>query len=334
MGEHKNSFRNVIALGLVSFFTDMSTELILALLPGFVIYELKCTRAILGFIEGVAEFLSYVLRTFSGILSDIIRKRKMLVLIGYSVSNFVKPLLTFARSWLEVFSIRVVDRIGKGIRTSPRDALLSESISSKRIGLAFGIHRTLDQAGAIVGPLIALLIVPLLGFRKTFLISLFPGLIAVIILLIFVEEKGAYYSKRESIWKDLSKILNARFIFFLIIAGVFSLGAFNYSFILLKSKELGLPLSLMPLSYLVVNVAHTIIGIPIGYVSDKIGKIKCLFLTYFTFLVTCAAKTVLPIAMKPIIVTGFRSTNPLTSLSLGGTRYSSSSLKLVVLLTL
>ena len=146
-----NSRRNIFALGFVSFFTDMSSEMVFSLLPTFLLGLPGASIAILGFIEGTAEALSYALRAVSGIFSDKFRKRKLFVVIGYGVSNAVKPLFAIARAPLDVFVIRVSDRVGKAVRTSPRDALLSESVSEKRRGAAFGLHRALDQTGAIVG---------------------------------------------------------------------------------------------------------------------------------------------------------------------------------------
>jgi hypothetical protein len=158
-----NSSRNIFALGFVSFFTDISSEMVFSILPTFLLGLPSASIAILGFIEGTSEALSYALRAVSGIFSDKFRKRKLFVLIGYGVSNAVKPLFAVAQAPLDVLVIRVSDRVGKAVRTSPRDALLSESVSEKRQGAAFGLHRALDQAGAIVGPVIASTALLLLG---------------------------------------------------------------------------------------------------------------------------------------------------------------------------
>ena len=139
--------RNVFALGFVSFFTDISSEMCFSLLPTFILGLPGSSRAMLGLIEGVAEALSYGLRAISGVFSDKFRKRKAVILVGYSLSNVVKPLFATAQSALDAFVIRVADRVGKGVRTAPRDALLSETVSDKRRGAAFGLHRTLDQTG-------------------------------------------------------------------------------------------------------------------------------------------------------------------------------------------
>jgi MFS family permease len=149
-----NSRRNIFALGFVSFFTDLSSEMVFSILPTFLLGLPGSSKAILGFIEGVAQALSYALRSVSGVFSDKFRKRKLMVLLGYGLSNVVKPLFAIAKAPLDVLIIRVSDRVGKAVRTSPRDVLLAESVSEKHRGAAFGLHKTLDQAGAIVGPML------------------------------------------------------------------------------------------------------------------------------------------------------------------------------------
>jgi len=284
----RSSFRNLFALGFVSFFTDMSSEMVFSLLPTFLLGLPGSSRAVLGLIEGTAEALSYALRAVSGIFSDKFRKRKMFVLVGYALSNAVKPLFAVARVPFDVFLIRVSDRVGKGVRTSPRDTLLCDSVSEKRRGAAFGLHRTLDQAGAIVGPVIASAAMLILGFtvRDIFWLSLIPGSIALFIILFLVKE---YTGKSTSEFKLLAGIksaLKGNFSLLLIIVGIFSLGAFNFSFVLLNAQEAGIADSLIPLVYAAVNVAHAAIAIPSGVLSDRIGKEKVMLLGYGIFLST------------------------------------------------
>ena len=145
--------RNVTALGLVSFFTDFSTEMVLGVLPFFIVSTLGTPRALLGVIEGSAELTSYAFRMVSGSLSDKAGKRKAFIIAGYGLSTVTKPFFAASTSWLEAFVVRFIDRVGKGIRTAPRDALIADSVSESRVGRAFGIHRTIDQLGAIVGPI-------------------------------------------------------------------------------------------------------------------------------------------------------------------------------------
>ena len=148
---------NVIALGFVSFFTDFSTEMILGVLPLFIVTNLGAPKATLGGIEGSAELISYAFRMVSGSLSDKLGKRKIFVLAGYSLSTVSKPFFALTTGWLGAFFVRAVDRTGKGLRTAPRDALIADSISESSSGKAFGIHRTIDQSGAIAGPIAAFL---------------------------------------------------------------------------------------------------------------------------------------------------------------------------------
>jgi len=284
----RSSVRNLFALGFVSFFTDMSSEMVFSLLPTFLLGLPGSSEAVLGLVEGTAEALSYALRAVSGFFSDKFRKRKVFVLVGYALSNAVKPFFAVARVPFDVFVIRVTDRVGKAVRTSPRDAILSESVSEKHRGAAFGLHRTLDQAGAIAGPVIASAAMIFLGFavRDIFWLSLIPGTIALFIILFLVKERASKSTSEFKLVAGIKSALKGNFSLLLIIVGVFSLGAFNFSFVLLNAKEAGIAASLIPLVYAVVNVAHTAIAIPAGVLSDRIGKEKVMVLGYGIFLST------------------------------------------------
>jgi len=236
-----NSRRNIFALGFVSFFTDLSSEMVFSILPTFLLGLPGSSIAVLGFVEGIAEALSYALRSVSGIFSDKFRKRKLFVLAGYSVSNAVKPLFAVARAPLDVLVIRVSDRIGKAVRTSPRDVLLSESISEKHRGAAFGLHRTFDQAGAILGPVVASTVMLVFGFtmRDIFWLSVIPGAIALLIIVFFVKERASETRGELRLLAGVKAVLQGNFSRLLVIVGVFSLGAFNFSFVLLNAQEAG-----------------------------------------------------------------------------------------------
>jgi len=280
------AIRNVYALGFVSFFTDISSEMCFSLLPTFILGLPGSSAAILGLIEGVAEALSYGLRAVSGIFSDKFRKRKVVVLVGYSFSNVVKPLFAVAQSAFDAFVIRVADRVGKGVRTSPRDALLSESVSERRRGAAFGLHRTLDQTGAILGPLIASVSMLLLGMtaRDIFWLSLIPGSMAILILLFLVQERTSKTTAEFELMKGMRTILRGDFRLLLLIATIFSLGAFNYSFVQLNAKEANVTVIFIPLVYAAINLAHTLIAIPSGLLADRVRKGKVLVMGYGAFL--------------------------------------------------
>jgi MFS family permease len=291
-GNGSSGLRNVMMMGLVSFFTDLSTEMILGVLPLFVVKDLGASRAILGAMEGSAELTSYFLRMVSGSLSDMIGKRKVFIVIGYALSTVSKPFFAISTGWLDAFIVRIVDRMGKGIRTAPRDALIADSVSESISGKAFGIHRTIDQMGAIIGPILAFAILQVMDIRYVFLFSLIPGAIAVFVLVFFVKEISiARIWRKSSKTKIFSNIVNIikdnkPFAALLIVTAIFSLGAFNFSFVLLRASNTGVVDSLIPIVYVVINISHTAIGIPSGLLADKIGKEKVLIIGYATLIVT------------------------------------------------
>lgn len=292
----ETEMRNVYALGFVSFFTDVSTEMVLSLLPVFILDLPGSSRVLLGLIEGAAEALSYGLRAVSGIFSDRFRRRKVLVLAGYALSTAVKPLFAVAHTAMEAFVIRVSDRVGKGVRTAPRDALISESVGSDRRGAAFGLHRTLDQLGAIVGPVLASTVIVVLGWtvRDVFWLSFVPGAMSLLIILLFVRERAGLAERTYRFMSGMRTVMTRRYAVLLLLVGIFSVGAFNVSFVLLNAAELGVGTALIPLVYAVVNVTHTAIAIPAGVLSDRIGRERVLLLGYAGFLGTALIMIVTP----------------------------------------
>jgi MFS family permease len=287
--EHQGElgFRNVVRLGYVSLSTDLSTEMILGVLPFFIVKDLGASAAILGLIEGVAEAANYLFRVFSGLLTDKIAKRKPLVLLGYGLSSISKPLFAVTSSWSQAFWVRVTDRAGKGIRTSPRDALISDSVPKSKSGRAFGLHRSLDQLGAVLGPIVAFAVIPFIGVRGVFWLSFVPAAIALLILAFFVRDYHGP-ARQRSIFKNAREVLDRRFALLLLTLGVFSVGAYDFSFILLKAGSLGLDANYIPLVYAVLNVGTVILGVPAGTLADRIGKIPVLGLGYLVFLFTSA----------------------------------------------
>lgn len=281
-------FQNVMRLGYVSAFTDTSTEMILGVLPSFIVKELGGTALVLGFIEGVAEAINYAFRVLAGIVTDKIGRRKPLILLGYGLSSIAKPLFAVATSWSHAFAVRVTDRAGKGIRTSPRDALISDSIGKAKAGKAFGLHRSLDQLGAIIGPILAFFAIPIVGIRGVFWLSFVPAAMALFILLFFVRDTRAP-ARLRSVFENTRDVLNREFVLLLAALGVFTVGAYNFSFILLKASSLGVQESYIPLVYASLNVATVAFGLPAGMLADKVGKVPVLGLGYIIFLVTSAA---------------------------------------------
>ena len=283
-------------MGLVSFFTDFSTEMVMSVLPLYIVKDLDLSRTALGAIEGSGEFVNYIFRIPSGYISDKIRKRKILVIIGYGISTLSKPFFIFVTTLADTIIVRIADRIGKGIRTAPRDALISDSVDESNTGKAFGIHRTLDQIGAIIGPILAFLILELFGgnIQYIFLLSIIPGIISLFILIYYVKEKIIDRKIEEehlvkiSFFSNFKNLLieNKIFVYIVIIIGVFSLGAFNYSFVLLKSTDLGVEQNIVPIIYAMINITHTAIGIPAGILSDRIGKEKVVIIGFLLFVIS------------------------------------------------
>jgi MFS family permease len=283
--------------------------MILGILPLFVVNNLGASRAMLGIMDGSAELFSYAFRMISGSLSDHFQKRKIFVLIGYGLSTISKPFFAFSTNWIDAFIVRVVDRMEKGIRTAPRDALISDSVSESISGKAFGIHRTIDQTGAILGPIAAFAILQVFDIQWVFLFSLVPGAVADIILLFFVKEvfivrKGQAISLYETTTTKAVAMMmastvsfvkeNREFAILMIISGIFGLGKFKFSFILLKAQDYGISSDDIPLVYTVINIAHTVIGIPAGILADKIGKEKVLVLGCFAFIISLLLMIFLP----------------------------------------
>ena len=202
----------------MSFFTDISTQMVLSILPTFILSLQGASLAVLGVIEGVAEALSYALRSISRIFADRFRRRKVMVFIGYVISNVTKPFFSVAQTVFDALIIRVGDRVGKEARTSPRDVLLSESVDEKRMVAAFGLHRTLDQAGAIVGPILASSLMLFFGLtmRDIFWLSFIPGTVALLVLIVFVKEKVSKPRGETKILQGVRTVLKRRFICFIV----------------------------------------------------------------------------------------------------------------------
>jgi len=280
--------RNVTNLGIVSLFTDISTEMILGVLPYFVVVELGATKALLGLMEGASDFLNYLFRVFSGVVSDRLGRRKPLVLLGYGLATFAKPLFAVATSWTDALVVRMADRVGKGVRTSPRDALISESVKEAKGGRAFGLHRSIDQLGAVVGPALAFLLLPVTGTRGLFWMSFIPGVLAVIVLVFFVRDRKTR-SAPANVFKNASTILTRRFGLFLIVMGIFALGAYNFSFILVKAGTLGVEERMLPLVYAALNIATVVTALPSGLLADRFGKEKILAVGFGVFFAASAA---------------------------------------------
>ncbi|MBA7594618.1 hypothetical protein ES703_01563 [subsurface metagenome] len=261
---------NIVKLGFVSFFTDTSTDMIYPLLPLF-LRQLGAGSILIGLIEGLAESSSSIFKVFSGWLSDRIRKRKILVVIGYSISSVIKPLFGFSRNVIDVLFLRFTERIGKGIRTAPRDAIIAESSLKESRGRAFGFHRGMDTLGAVAGPILAFLLLPLFkyNYRAIFFISVIPAAIAV--LLIFFVKEGKKIKEKTT--RELSfSGYGKTFIFFIIIIGFFSLANSSNAFLILRAQDVGVKPLFIPLLWGFFNIVYALVSFPGGILSDKIGR--------------------------------------------------------------
>lgn len=273
---------NIIILGITSFLTDLSTEMVYPLLPLY-LTTLGASPAIIGFIEGIAESLASFLKVFSGYISDRIGKRKPLVIIGYSSSTLGKIFLYLSFSWHFVFIGRVIDRFGKGVRTAPRDALLADSSTKQTRGKSFGYHRMLDTFGATIGVSFAyyFFIHSKFDYKYLFLISLIPAFLAVFVLS-FAKEKKENIFQKISFYFEF-KNLDKRLKIFLIIVFIFSLANSSNLFLLLRAKNLGMTESKILLVYLIYNISYGVFSYPAGKLSDKIGRKKILIAGYFFY---------------------------------------------------
>lgn len=287
--ERKKIDRNVLALGLTSFFNDWSSEMIFPLLPAFMAEILGIPKVIIGLIEGFSEGLVSVMQVFSGYVSDRIRRRKSLAVVGYAVSNIAKPFLAIAHGWPLVFTVRAADRLGKGIRTAPRDALIAATTEEKTDrGRSFGFHRAMDTSGAIVGTLCAFLLMRFLPgtpYRTIFLLAVIPGIVSVISVAAGTKEKvvGRGAARKASLsWNLLPANLRR-----LITASViFGIGNFTFTFFLLRARDMGVSAILIPLIYLIYNVVYAAGAYPAGILSDRLGRKPILVLGFAVYVVT------------------------------------------------
>jgi len=264
----------VLALAAVSFLTDVSSDMTYPLLPVFLATVLGASATTLGAIEGAAESTAALLKLASGWWSDRAPRRKPLVLAGYTIASIIRPLIGLAQSAPQVLGIRVTDRVGKGIRTSPRDALIADSVDASIRGRAFGFHRAADHAGAVVGPLLAFALLRWEGvdLRTVSLLTAIPGALAVAMLLFGVREVPRASPPKETKGLDLKVPLGGRFWAYLGVLFLFTLGNSTDAFLLLRAGKLGVAPALVPILWAMLHVVKSLSSTPGGVLSDRLGR--------------------------------------------------------------
>lgn len=265
--------RNVVALGLVSLLTDVSAEMIYPLLPLFLTTVLGAGQTFIGLVEGIAESAASLTKLFSGWLSDRLGRRKGLVVVGYTLSTIARPLVAFALAPWHVLMVRFTDRLGKGLRTSPRDALIAGSTDLAIRGRAYGFHRSMDHLGAVAGPALAFVLLLLMGgrLRTLFLLAAIPGALSVLILVLKVSEIQVNPTAAHKATPGASR-MDAQLTRFLLIVTLFTLGNSSDAFLLLRAQEVGIAVAHLPLLWMVFSLVKAVTGMPGGMLSDLRGR--------------------------------------------------------------
>jgi MFS family permease len=272
----KSMPRSVIALGFVSLFMDVSSEMIHSLLPVFMVSVLGASALSVGIIEGIAEGTASITKIFSGVISDWIGKRKPLVLAGYGMSTLTKPLFPLAHNITEVLIARFVDRIGKGVRGAPRDALITDLVSSEQHGAAFGLRQSMDTIGAFLGPILAMLLMFLTAdnYRVVFWAAFVPAVAALLCIAFGVQEPEIRSKGKKPFPIQKSELVKLPPVFWVVVAfaSAFTLARFSEAFLILRASSAGLTPMLAPLVLIVMNIVYAASAYPVGVLADRVGK--------------------------------------------------------------
>ena len=288
----------VFALSFVSFLNDTSSEIIYPLLPAFLALTLGASPFAIGLIEGFAESIASILKLFSGYLSDKFGNRKLPVFAGYSLAAVTRPMLAFVTSWQQVLVVRMTDRIGKGIRGAPRDALLASSVSDDRRGLAFGFNRAADHLGAVVGPVVAFLLLTYLAvdpstptareYQQVFLFASIPVVIGLFVIVLFVREEKKPIAVDEPPLKFSLKAFDSNFKRFLVVIALFTLSNSTDAFLLLRAEQSGVPPAMLPLLWMVLHFSKVFSSIIGGDISDRFGRKRTIMAGWMIYAVVYA----------------------------------------------
>ena len=302
----KKGLRNIIFLGLVSFFADISSEMVYPIIPLYLVSSFGATPFLVGVIEGIAESVAGLLRVFSGYISDKYNRKKPLAFFGYSTGLIYKLTLIFSGSWGGVLGARIIDRFGKGIRTAPRDVMVSDNARASQMGRAFGIHKALDMTGSAIGIGLAFLLVKGTGaesYKAVFAWSMIPVALA-LCMFAFIRDttRNKPVMKREHFWKNIRQ-LDGSLKLYLVIAFVFTLGNSSNAFLLLRANAVGFSSADVILLYFIYNIVSAALAIPSGRLSDRVGRKRVLVAGYTVFSMTYLGFAFAP--SKALIIAAF-----------------------------
>ena len=282
----KGITRNIFLLGLVSLFTDLSSQMIFPLIPLYLVSVLGTGALVVGICEGAAETTASLIKVFSGYWSDRLKRRKPFIFIGYSLSAITKPLFALAGAWPLVLTIRMIERVGKGIRSAPRDAIVAESVDRSVRGKAYGFHRAMDGLGSVLGAFLAFILLSTTNsdYARIFLLAGIPGIAAVLFILFIKEPEGREGQQVKPTSMRVSfRALPANLRLLIVAGSVFYLGHFGYAFLLLRAKDIGLTDQTAILLYVLFYVVYVIAAIPAGMLSDRVGRKPVLMASYLIF---------------------------------------------------
>ncbi len=277
--------KNVIVAGLVSFFMDISSEMIYPIVPLFLASVLGVNKSVIGLIEGIAESTASLVKVVSGWFSDRMGNRKWLMAAGYGISTLSRPIVALATGWHHVMGSRFLDRFGKGVRTAPRDAIIAESADKSYLGKTFGFQRSMDSMGAVVGPALAFFLLGILSndYRKIFWLSKIPGVVAVLLIIFFIREKRKFVTVHSPRPKLTLRQFDGKFKFFVIIAALFAVGNSSDMFLILRAQQVGVSTVMIPMVYLLFNLVYSLSSIPAGMAADRFGKDRIILLGFILF---------------------------------------------------
>ena len=274
--------RNILFTGITSFLTDTSVKMVYAVMPMFLL-SIGASKTSLSLIEGIAESTAALVKTMTGFWSDKIGKNKPFILIGYVISAIIIPFYSLVITPMQVLYLRFIERFGKGIRTAPRDSLIAASVSNGETGRSFGLQKAMDNSGAIVGPLIAFVLLTTIpgNYRIIFLFAGIPAIISIFVIIFGIKEAK---KSQESLFKKFHfSDFSRKYYFFLLIIFIFTLGNSTDALLMVKANEVGVKVAFIPLVYLVTSIVSVLFAIPLGSLSDKIGKEKILIAGFLIY---------------------------------------------------